>query len=148
MEFRSITLRDAWWNTTLLRQASPENVFENCRGTPSLVFSVFNGRLVSLEDDAYFFCLCTCIAIKVVEEKCKIILSQKINSFQPSERLTSPEDIKSHEFFRDVDWEALSCREIRPPFKPRLTGLTDLRFFDKVLNQLGYKVCHFILEIH
>jgi len=41
------------------------------------------------------------------------------------------EDIKSHPFFSDVDWNKLYRREIEPPFKPHLQHLLDTRFFSE-----------------
>lgn len=30
--------------------------------------------------------------------------------------------IRSHAFFRDMDWNALEQRRVRPPFKPRIVS--------------------------
>ena len=43
-------------------------------------------------------------------------------------------DIKRHEFFRGIDWDKLAKLQIKPPFKPNVTGIKDLRYFDKVWN--------------
>jgi len=42
------------------------------------------------------------------------------------------EEVKSHPFFAEVDWKLLHEKKIDPPFKPKLNGPKDLRFFDKV----------------
>jgi hypothetical protein len=38
--------------------------------------------------------------------------------------------MKRHPFFSNVDWEALYARQIKPPFKPKITGAADVRHFD------------------
>lgn len=40
------------------------------------------------------------------------------------------EDLKRHEFFATVDWEALTLKKIRPPFKPAVSGPDDAFYFD------------------
>jgi novel protein kinase C epsilon type len=34
--------------------------------------------------------------------------------------------IRNHPFFRDMDWEALEGRRVKPPFKPKIVSGTDL----------------------
>jgi hypothetical protein len=57
----------------------------------------------------------------------------------PSERLGSgPEDvadIKRQPFFDQIDWEKLEARKIPPPWKPSVSGPTDLGQVDKVFTQ-------------
>ncbi|KAK5649800.1 hypothetical protein RI129_000829 [Pyrocoelia pectoralis] len=40
------------------------------------------------------------------------------------------EDLKQHEFFATIDWEALLNKKIRPPFKPAVSGPDDAYYFD------------------
>lgn len=40
-------------------------------------------------------------------------------------------DIKSHRFFRDVDWEALLAKKIPAPWKPKLSNPLDTSHFDE-----------------
>lgn len=32
--------------------------------------------------------------------------------------------IRNHPFFKDMDWDALEQRKVRPPFRPRVVNLT------------------------
>ncbi|XP_034238693.1 protein kinase C isoform X2 [Thrips palmi] len=38
--------------------------------------------------------------------------------------------IRSHPFFREMDWEALECRRVKPPFKPKIKNKKDALNFD------------------
>ncbi|KAF4516850.1 hypothetical protein B566_EDAN006245 [Ephemera danica] len=38
--------------------------------------------------------------------------------------------IKVHPFFRDMDWEALEARRVKPPFKPKIKSKKDAMNFD------------------
>lgn len=40
------------------------------------------------------------------------------------------EELKRHPFFADIDWEALTRKQIAPPFKPKLKSETDTSNFD------------------
>ena len=41
-----------------------------------------------------------------------------------------------HQFFRGVDWAKLSKRQLKPPFRPNVSGIKDLKYFDKVKENL------------
>nr|XP_033817709.1 serine/threonine-protein kinase N3 isoform X3 [Geotrypetes seraphini] len=41
------------------------------------------------------------------------------------------EEIKPEPFFKEIDWEALLSRKMRPPFVPFLKGISDVSNFDK-----------------
>lgn len=51
----------------------------------------------------------------------------------PKRRLgfNGADEIKSHSFFQEIDWEKLSKKEIAPPFKPHLTSDLDTSNFDE-----------------
>eukprot|EP00052_Salpingoeca_macrocollata_P010694 m.82968 g.82968 ORF g.82968 m.82968 type:complete len:514 (+) comp17685_c0_seq1:202-1743(+) len=40
------------------------------------------------------------------------------------------EDVKAHDFFADLDWDALEKRKVKPPFDPHVESEFDLRNFD------------------
>ena len=52
----------------------------------------------------------------------------------PSKRLGSgekgSENIKKHKYFKNVNWDDAWNRKIKPPFIPKLSNETDLRYFD------------------
>jgi serine/threonine protein kinase len=56
----------------------------------------------------------------------------------PSLRLGSgPQDaqeIKSHMYFSDVDWDKLIKKQVKPPFKPKVESETDTSNFDPVFT--------------
>lgn len=39
--------------------------------------------------------------------------------------------ILSHAFFKDIDWEALEARKVKPPFKPKIKTKRDVNNFDQ-----------------
>ena len=45
-------------------------------------------------------------------------------------------EIKTHPFFKDVDWNRLEKKEIDPPFLPRIEKTNELNNFAKVKNFL------------
>jgi len=40
--------------------------------------------------------------------------------------------LKSHEFFKGLDWKKVANLELKPPFIPTTTSEKDLKYFDKV----------------
>lgn len=49
----------------------------------------------------------------------------------PSQRMTSAVEIKSHKFFKDIDWNKLLSKSYLPPFKPNVENLLDTSNFDQ-----------------
>eukprot|EP00118_Oscarella_pearsei_P001236 m.6947 g.6947 ORF g.6947 m.6947 type:complete len:700 (+) comp17286_c0_seq1:114-2213(+) len=43
--------------------------------------------------------------------------------------------IRSHPFFRSIDWIALEARQVKPPFKPKVADKRDVTNFDKDFTQ-------------
>lgn len=48
----------------------------------------------------------------------------------------SETQIRSHAFFKDLDWEALELRKVKPPFRPRVVRIPSLTNVGSIkLNQ-------------
>lgn len=58
----------------------------------------------------------------------------KLCEVHPSKRLGNlrggAADIKSHPWFKDIDWEKMYNRELDPPIKPHVSSPTDTRNFE------------------
>lgn len=46
--------------------------------------------------------------------------------------------IRAHPFFRDIDWEALEARRVKPPFKPKIVSYA-LRTAENYLSYIVRK---------
>ena len=62
---------------------------------------------------------------------CCCFISQFMTK-NPSKRLGSVSPlmenaIRNHAFFKDIDWELLEARKVKPPFKPRIVSCTRIR---------------------
>lgn len=55
----------------------------------------------------------------------------------PTKRLGSnpPDDLRSHPFFRTVDWDKLYNRQVQAPFKPKVKSEADVSQIDPVFTQ-------------
>lgn len=62
-------------------------------------------------------------------------LINKLLTLNANERLQDVEEVKKHEFFKDVDWEKIRNKGIPAPFMPRIAGQTDVRHFDAEFTQ-------------
>lgn len=49
---------------------------------------------------------------------------------------TGAEEIKSHPFFKDIDWTRLANKEIEAPFKPSINHDTDTSNFSEEFTQM------------
>mmetsp|Transcript_45399 Transcript_45399/g.52222 ORF Transcript_45399/g.52222 Transcript_45399/m.52222 type:complete len:528 (+) Transcript_45399:136-1719(+) len=73
----------------------------------------------------------------VVSENAKDVIAKLLNRKQ-SERLGTKndlEEIQSHPWFADLDWEKLLAMELTPPFSPNLKGKYDVQYFDEEFTQ-------------
>jgi len=60
----------------------------------------------------------------------KDIITKFLNR-DPLQRLQDPHDIKSHPWFRAIDWNKLEKLEIAPPFIPKVSSADDVRNIDE-----------------
>ena len=65
-------------------------------------------------------------------------LIKKLCTFDPLKRLgRHVEDIKNHEFFKDIDWIKLEKKEITPPYKPKIKFAGDVSNFDTMFTEMS-----------
>jgi serum/glucocorticoid-regulated kinase 2 len=57
----------------------------------------------------------------------------------PLKRMQSGEEFRRHPFFRDISWDKLLAKELKPEFVPDI-GNNDLKYFDKQFTQESTKV--------
>eukprot|EP00357_Protocruzia_adherens_P027697 CAMPEP_0114993102 /NCGR_PEP_ID=MMETSP0216-20121206/12333_1 /TAXON_ID=223996 /ORGANISM="Protocruzia adherens, Strain Boccale" /LENGTH=364 /DNA_ID=CAMNT_0002356687 /DNA_START=10 /DNA_END=1104 /DNA_ORIENTATION=- len=61
-------------------------------------------------------------------------LLKKLLERDPARRLGAlhgARELKEHPFFSEIDWGRLGKKDIKAPYRPRLSGETDLRYFDR-----------------
>ncbi|KAF7496475.1 Protein kinase C [Sarcoptes scabiei] len=68
---------------------------------------------------------------KEAKDICRALLVKN-----PDKRLgcsleSGEEDVRSHPFFRRIDWDKIAKREVQPPFKPKIKHRKDVSNFDK-----------------
>nr|XP_037868180.1 conventional protein kinase C isoform X3 [Bombyx mori] len=71
---------------------------------------------------------------KEAKDACKSFLSKN-----PQKRLgcgaRGEEDVRTHAFFRRIDWARVEARDVQPPFKPKIKHRKDVSNFDKQFTQ-------------
>ena len=70
------------------------------------------------------------LAIKFIKELLVVDPNNRLGNGE-----NGVENIKSHEYFRDVDWNKYYNKEIQPPFIPKLDSDEDLKYFDKMFTE-------------
>ena len=70
-----------------------------------------------------------------MSEAAKDIITKLLDK-NPSHRLgvNGVEEIKQHEFFKGLDWDAVYHKKLAPPFIPEVKGFEDVSNFYKVLR--------------
>ena len=69
------------------------------------------------------------LAIKFIKELLVVDPKQRLGSGD-----NGIDNIKSHEYFKDIDWNKYFNKEIKPPFVPKLDNEEDLKYFDKMFT--------------
>ena len=73
-----------------------------------------------------------------ISKDAKSFLSQLL-VLNPNERLGSgpdgSENVKSHPYFKGINWKDVWQKKIKPPFIPKLKSDTDLRYFDTMFTE-------------
>ncbi|CAH2265156.1 jg9306 [Pararge aegeria aegeria] len=71
---------------------------------------------------------------KEAKDACKSFLTKN-----PQKRLgcglRGEEDVRTHVFFRRIDWTRVEARDVQPPFKPKIKHRKDVSNFDKQFTQ-------------
>ncbi|XP_047029853.1 protein kinase C, brain isozyme isoform X2 [Helicoverpa zea] len=71
---------------------------------------------------------------KEAKDACKAFLTKN-----PQKRLgcnaRGEEDVRTHPFFRRIDWARIEARDVQPPFKPKIKHRKDVSNFDKQFTQ-------------
>ncbi|SOV17109.1 RAC-beta serine/threonine protein kinase [Plasmodium sp. gorilla clade G2] len=70
-------------------------------------------------------------------------LLKKLFEKNPKKRLgsgsTDAQEIKKHPFFKNVNWDDVLYKKVKPPFKPKLFNQLDLQNFDKEFLNMPLK---------
>ena len=72
-----------------------------------------------------------------INDKAKDLIS-KFLEIDPNKRLGSAEngweDVKSHPYFEDVDWDKAKEKKLTPPFFPKIDNEEDIKYFEKTFT--------------
>ena len=73
-----------------------------------------------------------------MDETAKDLIIKLLN-IDPNLRLGSGhngcDDIKNHEFFKNIDWNLALKKKLKPPFIPKIDDETDIKYFEKSLAE-------------
>lgn len=91
---------------------------------------VGNVPFVSQSHQALFEKIVKCQVFfpKTLDENAKDLIGKLLEK-SPKDRI-SGNDVKNHEFFKGIDWDAVEKQEIAPPWVPILSGTGDSQYFD------------------
>jgi len=73
-----------------------------------------------------------------VDSKAKDIM-RKFLDRNPLTRLQEPVEIKSHPYFKEIDWEKLYKRDIAPPYIPTVSSKDSVKMIDRNFTNMDVK---------
>lgn len=78
------------------------------------------------------------IKLPVYLSKDAISILQGFFTHDPDKRLGSDsiDKIKKHSFFKNIDWNAILNKKIKPPFIPRISSDSDTKYIDSEFTNL------------
>ena len=68
---------------------------------------------------------------KESKDICKGLLVKDPKKRLGCSETSGEEDVRSHPFFRRIDWDKIAKRDVQPPFKPKIKHRKDVSNFDK-----------------
>ena len=79
------------------------------------------------------------IKYPVYLSKDALSILQAFFTHDPDKRLGTDgiEKIKAHPFFKNIDWEAILQKKIKPPFIPRISSDSDVKYIDSEFTNLN-----------
>lgn len=77
-------------------------------------------QAITISNQVCIVCVCVCVQFmtKNPAKRLGCVVSQGCE-----------EAIKTHAFFREIDWVLLEQRKVKPPFKPRIVRNTHFTYF-------------------
>lgn len=78
------------------------------------------------------------IKYPVYLSKDSIAILNALFTHDPDKRLGSDgvDKIKKHPFFKNIDWDAIYAKKIKPPFIPRISSDSDTKYIDSEFTNL------------
>lgn len=78
------------------------------------------------------------IKYPVYLSKDSIAILNALFTHDPDKRLGSDgvDKIKKHPFFKNIDWDAIFAKKIKPPFIPRISSDSDTKYIDSEFTNL------------
>jgi serine/threonine protein kinase len=78
------------------------------------------------------------IKFPVYLSKDAVSILQAFFTQDPEKRLGSEgtDKIKNHPFFKNIDWDSILAKKIKPPFIPRISSDSDTKYIDSEFTNL------------
>jgi len=117
-----------WWSLGIL-------CYELCIGIPPFHHQNLRSMYLKIKNESPKF-------PAALSRECQDLISRLLNK-NPKQRLGSSrgdvEDIKKHQWFRDLNWQDLLDLKIEPPYKPNVRSDTDTSNFSKEFTKQSAK---------